>query len=169
MRRVLAKLRHAVRRIKAAGRPRRFFSAAEQHRIVAAIQRAERETSGEIRVHVEERCPGDAYARAREVFAALGMYRTQQRNGTLIYLAVGDRKFAVIGDEGIHAVVPPGFWDTVRDAMATHFRAGSFVVGVCAGVAAIGEQLQAYFPWTLADQAELTDEVSEGETGPPQP
>jgi uncharacterized membrane protein len=163
MRYAIRKLRHAIRRIRPSRHPHRFFTRAEEHRIVAAIQEAEHETSGEIRVHVEGHCAGDAFARAREVFATLGMHRTKRRNATLIYLAVRDRKFAVVGDEEIHAVVPPGFWDEIRDAMAGEFRRGRFCEGVCHGVAAIGRHLKAFFPWDPSDRDELSDAISTGD------
>ncbi len=166
MNHAIRKLRHALRRVRPGRHPHHFFTRAEQNRIVAAIQQAEHETSGEVRIHVEGRCPGEAYARAREVFAGLGMHRTKRRNGTLIYLAVQDRKFAVVGDDGIHAVVPPAFWEQVRDAMAADFRRGRFCEGVCHGVAAIGQHLKAYFPWDPSDRDELPDEISTGEEGP---
>ncbi len=162
MRHAIRKLRHAVRRLRPARHPHRFFSRAEEHQIVAAIQAAEHETSGEIRLHVEGQCAGDAMARARQIFGDLGMHRTKRRNATLIYLAVRDRKFAVVGDEGIHAVVPPGFWDEVRDATAGEFRRGRFCEGVCHGVAAIGHHLKAHFPWDPSDRDELPDAISTG-------
>ena len=165
MRKVIGRLSHAVRTVRASRHAHRFFTPLEQRRIVAAIQDSEHQTSGEIRVHVEGHCEGDAYARARQVFAALGMHRTRQRNGALIYLAVRDRTFAVVGDKGIHAVVPPDFWDTVRDAMADDFRYGRFCKGVCDGVAVIGRHLKAYFPWMPSDKDELPDTVSTGDTG----
>ena len=163
MRHAIRKLRHAVRRIRPARHPHRFFTRAEEHQIVAAVQHAEHETSGQIRVHVEGHCAGDAFARAREVFAGLGIQRTARRNGTLIYLAVRDRKFAIVGDEGIHAVVPPGFWDEIRDAMAGDFRRGRFCEGVCHGVGAVGRHLKAYFPGQPDAQNELPDEISTGD------
>lgn len=163
MRRVIARLREGVRRIRAPRHPHRLFSRAEERRIVAAIQEAEHQTSGEIRVHVERHCPGDPLARARAVFAALGMHRTARHNAALIYLAVADRKFAVFGDEGIHALVPAGFWDAVRDAMAADFRRGRFCEGVCHGVTAIGRHLKAHFPWEPSDRNELPDALSTGD------
>ena len=165
MRTILARLSHAVRTVRSSRHTHRFFTAFEQRRIVAVIQDAEHQTSGEIRVHVEGHCAGDAYVRARQVFAALGMHRTRQRNGALIYLAIRDRKFAVVGDDGIHAAVPPDFWDAVRDAMADDFRRGRFCAGVCDGVSAIGRHLKTYFPWTPSDRDELPDRVSTGEEG----
>ena len=88
-----------------------------------------------------------------------------QIGGALIYLAIRDRKFAVVGDDGIHAAVPPDFWDAVRDAMADDFRRGRFCAGVCDGVSAIGRHLKTYFPWTPSDRDELPDRVSTGEEG----
>ena len=164
MRHVIRKLRHAVRRMRPARHPHRFFTRAEEHRIIAAIQHTEHETSGQIRVHVEGRCPGDATARAREVFVGIGMHRTARRNGTLIYLATRDRKFAIVGDEGIHAAVPPGFWEEMRNAMAGEFRCGRFCEGICHGITAIGHHLKAYFPGQPDEKNELPDEISAGAT-----
>jgi uncharacterized membrane protein len=127
---------------------------------VAAIQAAEHKTSGEIRVHVERFCPGDACTRAWDVFAALQMERTAQRNATLFYLAVQDRKFAIIGDEGIHARVPPTFWEAIRDAMAADFRRGRFADGLTHGILAVGQRLKEYFPQRLDDRNELPDAIS---------
>jgi len=135
-----------VRKIRPPRHPHRLFTPAEEHRIVAAIQHAEHETSGLIRIHVEAHCPGDATARAQAVFSSLGMDEKAERNGVLIYLATRDRKFALVGDEGIHKRVPPAFWDEVRDAMAVDFRQGRFAEGVCHGIAAVANHLKAYFP-----------------------
>ncbi|MGE5599315.1 MAG: TPM domain-containing protein [Bacteroidota bacterium] len=148
----LPKLRH----------PHHFFSRWEKRRITDAIAAAEGRTSGEIRVHVESACGGDPVRRAQQVFAALGMDRTAARNGVLIYLAVEERRFAIIGDEGIDRVVPPGFWQETKDAMADHFRAGRFAEGVVHGVSSAGEHLARYFPREADDANELTDEISEG-------
>ncbi|MGQ9780601.1 MAG: TPM domain-containing protein [Bacillota bacterium] len=143
--------------------PHHFFSREEKKRIVEAIAAAEAETSGEIRVHVEGSCGGDPLARARQVFAALGMDRTAARNGVLIYLAVRDRRFAVIGDEGIDRVVPEGFWEETKDVMEGYFREGRFVEGILHGIASVGAHLAAYFPRQPGDINELPDEPSEGE------
>ena len=88
-----------------------FFTKEEQDQILAAIKEAEKETSGEIRIHIETTCPGDVLDRAAWIFKKLGMDKTAERNGVLFYLAVKDRKFAIIGDAGINAKVPEGFWD----------------------------------------------------------
>ncbi len=164
MQRAIRRLRNVVRSIRSPRKPHRLFTRHERHRIVAAIQRAEDETSGEIRVHVEAHCPGDATTRAREVFATLGMHRTERRNASLIYVATADRKFAVVADQGIDAVVPAGFWEEIRDTMAADFRRGRFCEGVCRGIGAIAEHLHAHFPAQPGPRNELSDGISEGMT-----
>jgi uncharacterized membrane protein len=146
--------------------PRKFLSAAEQDRLRDAIAAAEMRTSGEIRLHLELEVPakppigGDAYLRAREVFAALGMHETEARNGVLIYLATRSRKFAVLGDEELHRRVGEAFWNDVRDLLAGRFREDRFVDGLCEGVALVGEKLRAHFPHRDGDVNELSDEIS---------
>ncbi len=141
---------------------RRFFSHQEKERIMATIQQAEDQTSGEIRVHVESGDGGDPIARAKAVFVKLGMDQTALRNGVLIYLAVVDHKFAIIGDRGIDAVVPANFWETTKDEMRLLFRQGQFAAGVCRGIASVGQHLKQHFPCQKDDVNELTDEISEG-------
>jgi uncharacterized membrane protein len=140
-----------------------FFTDADQQRLVSAIQAAERNTSGEIRVHVEQTCPApDPLERAKEVFALLHMHETAQQNGVLFYLTLDDRKFALLGDRGIDAVVPPGFWNATRDAMREHLHAGRLVDGLVEGIQRAGEHLKAYFPYRRDDRNELSDEISFG-------
>ncbi len=139
-----------------------MFSPAEQERIVEAIQAAEKATSGEIRVHVEPHCAGaDPMVRAVEVFAKLGMHQTKLQNGVLFYLAFTDRKFAILGDKGIDAVVPKGFWEETKETMRTQFGTGNFVGGLQQGIAQAGRQLKQYFPYDGAtDTNELSDAIS---------
>ena len=99
-----------------------FLTQDDEQEIIAAIQTAEKETSGEIRVHIEKSTSIAALDRAVEVFHLLEMDKTQLRNGVLIYLASQDKVFAICGDRGIDAVVPEGFWDSTREAMAAQFR-----------------------------------------------
>ncbi len=142
--------------------PHHFFNYEEKKRITAAIAEAEGRTSGEIRVHVEHDSGGDPVARAKQVFAALGMAGTEAKNGVLIYLAVRERRFAIIGDSGIDAVVPPGFWEETKDVMAAYFRDGRFAEGVIHGIESAGEHLAKFFPRRADDVNELPDEISEG-------
>ena len=139
-----------------------FFTSREKEAITAAIQAAERQTSGEIRVHVESNSGADPIARAQEVFEKLGMTKTELRNGVLIYLAVKDRKFAIIGDQGIDRVVPKNFWDATKEQMQQLFKTSKFAEGVCWGIKASGEHLAKHFPCQPGDVNELCNEISEG-------
>lgn len=143
-------------------RPQAFLSAAEQRTVVEAIQAAERCTSGEIRVHLERRCKGgDPLARGRQVFEHLGLAATAARNGVLIYVAVGNRQFAVLGDQGIDRTVPTTFWDEIVAAMAERFRADDFAGGLVLAIGRIGARLAEHFPpLGAADRNELPDDIS---------
>src|SRR6478735_3091048 len=87
-----------------------FFTETEQQQIIEAIKQAELNTSGEIRLHIEPTCDGDPYERAQKVFESLGMQTTELKNGVLFYLAYKSKKFAIIGDKGIHEKVSQQFW-----------------------------------------------------------
>lgn len=139
---------------------RNFFSKLEIKKIVAAIQEAEKDTSGEIRVHIDNFCKGDAIERATEVFFKLKMNETVQRNGVLIYLAVKDHKFAIIGDEGINNVVENDFWEDIKNDMIQSFRNNLFTDGIIYGVLRCGKKLKAYFPHQENDIDELSNEIS---------
>ena len=139
-----------------------LLCAADRSRIVAAIQAAERLTSGEVRVHVQPRCSDDPVRDATRVFERLGMTRTAARNGVLFFLAVRDRRFAVIGDAAIHAAVGPAFWQQTAAAMTPHFARSELAAGLEAGVLAAGEALRQHFPHQRNDVNELPDTISEG-------
>ncbi len=139
-----------------------FLSKEEEQEIVAAIQTAELNTSGEIRIHIEATSKTAPFERALEVFAELEMQNTVQRNGVLLYLAVNDHQFAICGDEGIDKVVADDFWDCTRDIMASNFKKGHFKEGIIAGVLNAGEQLKQFFPWQTDDTNELSNEISKG-------
>lgn len=132
----------------------------EDQRVVEAIRQAERNTSGEIKVHIENHCKGDVEERSLRVFNHLKLNETQQRNGVLIYLAVKDRKFAILGDEGIDKVVEDGFWDDVKELMLSHFKEGRFTEGLEQGIQRCGEKLQTYFPHQADDVNEIPDDIS---------
>ncbi len=137
-----------------------FFTKEQQDEILASIRQAEEATSGEIRVHIETTCNEDVLDRAAWIFNKLKMHRTADRNGVLFYLAVGDRKFAVIGDGGINAIVPENFWDQIRETMQDLFREGKFTEGLSRGILMAGEQLRAHFPHQKNDVNELSDEIT---------
>lgn len=137
-----------------------FLSPKEEAEIVLAIQEAEKDTSGEIRVHLEHEDRGDPYRRAQEVFSLLKMDNTRHRNGVLLYIAVHTHHFVILGDRGIDRVVPHDFWNSTRDLMQEHFRKGAFKEGIIAGVLSAGRELKAHFPWRPDDQNELSDAIS---------
>jgi uncharacterized membrane protein len=135
--------------------------------LARAVTAAEATTSGEIRVHLERRVPaapgGDpVLARARDVFARLGMTRTAARNGVLIYLAVEDHRLAVVGDEGIHARAGEQCWTRVRDLMVDHLRAGHSRQALLDAIAEVGRVLAAHFPRRPDDRDELPNRPSVG-------
>ncbi len=139
-----------------------FLTPKEEQEIVAAILEAEKNTSGEIRVHIEATAKIDHFSRAQQVFHFLKMDNTKEENGVLLYVAVTDKKFVIYGDRGIDRVVPKGFWETTKETIASHFKTGSFKDGIIAGVLKAGKELEAHFPWNHNDTNELSDAISKG-------
>lgn len=137
-----------------------FFTKEQQTRIKKAISEAEAETSGEIRVHIESSLNGDVFDRAAWIFKKLGMHATSARNGVLFYLAVNSRKFAIIGDQGINAKVPEGFWDNIKEILEKNFKTGKFTEGLSEGILHAGRQLKEHFPHQPDDINELLDDIS---------
>ena len=137
-----------------------FFTKDQQEYLRQSIMNAELDTSGEIRVHIENTCKGDALDRALAVFKKLGMEKTESRNGVLIYLAVKNRKFAIIGDEGIHEVVSEIFWESIKNKMLNQFRENHFTEGLVEAITETGQQLKKYFPHQTDDKNELPDDIS---------
>ncbi|WP_140484987.1 TPM domain-containing protein [Flavobacterium sp. GSA192] len=139
-----------------------FLTKEEEQEIVEAIRIAEKNTSGEIRVHIERTTSMDTYDRAKEIFHELKMDETELKNGVLIYLAVDDHNFVICGDKGINDVVEADFWNCTRDAMVTQFKQHKFKQGLVDGILRAGEQLKKYFPWQEGDSNELSNEISKG-------
>jgi len=141
-------------------KPSEFFTKEEKEKIKQAVQEAELNTSGEIRVHIETNCKTDVLDRAAFIFDKLGMQKTALRNGVLFYFAIDDRKFAIIGDAGINAKVPENFWDSTKDQMLEKFKANEFSAGLIHGILKAGEKLKEHFPHQKDDKNELSDEIS---------
>jgi len=139
-----------------------YFTKEEESSIIAAIGLAEKQTSGEIKVHVEEHCFIDLLDRSAEVFGKLKMHETKERNGTLIYLAMEDHLFSIIGDVGINAILKEGFWDDAKNVMEENFKSGDIVKGLEQGIEKIGEKLRDFFPYQDDDENELPDDISYG-------
>jgi uncharacterized membrane protein len=136
------------------------FTDEEQLLIRRAVESAELNTSGEIRVCIEKTCSEEVLDRAAKYFYKLNMDQTRLRNGVLIYMATVDRKFAIIGDAGINKVVPGTFWDDTKQAMVEQFKYGKLIAGITTGVEMAGKQLQQYFPHEGSDTNELSDDIA---------
>lgn len=134
-----------------------------QQRVTAAIEDAERDSSGEIRVHIQNHVKGDIFAAARKRFEKLGMTATELRNGVLFYVAVKDHRFAVLGDRGIDERVPDDFWQETVEVMRGHFARDDLAGGLEAGIRQAGQALKEFFPYQSDDVNELSNEISYGE------
>jgi uncharacterized membrane protein len=141
-------------------KPKQFISHLDEANLVAAIAEAESKTSGEIRVFLSHRKPDDAVAAAQRAFHQLGMTRTRQRNGVLIFVAPKARKFAVIGDSGVHQRCGDEFWKALADEMSGHFRKAEFTSGITHGIRKAGELLARHFPRRADDVNELPDDIA---------
>lgn len=140
-----------------------LFTEQEKEQIVEAIKLAEKNTSGEIRVHIEKKCNEDVLDHAAFMFESLEMHNTELRNGVLIYLAVEDRQLAILGDAGINEKVPANFWEDTKNIMIDNFKQGEFAKGLSEGIIKAGEQLKTHFPYKKDDINELSDDISFGE------
>lgn len=140
--------------------PTNFFSDAEKAAIIDSIHKAEKFTSGEIRVHIENQCAYELMDRAADVFASLGMHKTELKNGVLFYLSIKDRHFAILGDAGINTKVPAGFWDSIKELVVEHFKNGEYATGLSKGIEKAGLKLSEHFPYNHADVNELSNEIS---------
>lgn len=142
--------------------PKKQLTPEQEKEIVTAIREAEKETSGEIRIHIAGHCKENILDCASRTFAHLGMHKTALRNGVLIYIALQDKQLAIIGDAGINSTVPPGFWDDIQKQMTGRFRKGEVCEGICEAIHRVGQQLKNRFPCEKEDKNELPDEVSFG-------
>lgn len=143
-------------------KPSELFNKEQKQQITNAIKTAENNTSGEIRVHIESDCKAEVLDRAAQVFASLQMHKTELRNGVLFYLALKNKKFAILGDAGINQKVPENFWDDIKDAVLDAFKNGDFASGLEKGILMAGEQLKKHFAYQQDDVNELSDDISFG-------
>ena len=139
-----------------------FLTKLEEKAIVEAIVIAEKNTSGEIRIHLEKETDKLHFDRACDVFNQLEMHKTKDRNGVLIYVAVKDKNFVICGDDGINKKVSSDFWESTKNAMQSQFRIGQFAQGLIDGITKAGDQLKHYFPYQSDDSNELSNEISVG-------
>lgn len=138
-----------------------FLEKLDQQRIVAAIQQAEGQTSGEIRVHVQPRATGgEIRTVAERTFERLGMTKTALRNGVLLFIATEEQRFVILGDKGIDEKVPAGFWDEIAAKLTMRFSQGELTDGIVDAITTAGEQLREYFPRAAGDVNELSDSIN---------
>lgn len=148
----------------------KFLTSDDEAAIIEAIRIAEKNTSGEIRVHLEAKSISaedpnehiDAFERAAEVFDMLNMHNTADNNGVLIYVAVNDRTLVIMGDKGINDIVGQNFWESTKDIIINHFKNGDMKQGLVDGILKAGEQLKKHFPYNKDDKNELPDHISVG-------
>jgi uncharacterized membrane protein len=143
---------------------KRFFNQKEEKALIEAIRQAEKNTSGEVRVHLESKT-GDltAFERALVVFQELEMHQTELRNGVLFYLAAQSHQFSIVADEGINEVVPDDFWENIKENLQAEFAQKRFAEGIIEAIQTTGEQLKNHFPFSGDDQNELPNEISQGD------
>lgn len=139
-----------------------FLTIDQEQAIIEAIKTAEKNTSGEIRVHIEKITEKPSMERALEVFYYLEMDKTILRNGVLLYIAVESKKVAILGDEGINAKVSSNFWDNEIELVISYFAKGQFAKGIELAIVEVGNRLKEYFPYQSDDSNELSDEISKG-------
>jgi len=138
----------------------KFISIEDQRRVVDAIGRAEKMTSGEIRVHLTPKCGKDVMQDAIRTFNRLKMYKTRHRNAVLIFVAFESHKYAIIGDSGIDDIVPNNYWENEVATLLEFFKINDPAAGLCAVIARVGAKLKAYFPYEDDDVNELSNEIS---------
>jgi uncharacterized membrane protein len=141
----------------------KFFTDSQQQAIIKSIENAELNTSGEIRLHVEDTCKINPVERAIKIFEKLEMHKTELRNGVLFYLATKDKKIAVIGDKGINDIVTENFWDDVKNEIINQFKNNQFTEGICKGIEMAGEKLKIHYQFQSDDTNELSNDISFGE------
>ena len=138
-----------------------FFTPTQRDQIRDAIKKAEENTSGEIRVHLENHVRIDPLDRAATVFEELQMERTRDRNGVLVYVAVQDHKYAIIGDCGIHDKVGNAFWNKTSDILQSAFKRDDFYGGLIQAIEDVGMRIKEHFPIRPDDKNELKNEISD--------
>lgn len=140
----------------------KYFTEENKLQITNAIRVAETNTSGEIRVHIENHCKTDVLDRAAYIFEKLEMHKTELRNGVLFYLAIKDHKFAILGDGGINVKVEDDFWECTKEIVIEKLKEGLYAEALSEGIIRAGEKLKEHFPYQADDVNELSDEISFG-------
>jgi uncharacterized membrane protein YgcG len=132
--------------------------------IVSTISEVEDKTTAELRIHLEDTTHNqDPYTRAKYWFEKLGMTKTTERNGVLLYIAVADRKLAILGDKGIYEKVSTDYWVKIKEQLVQNFTKEQYTEGMIGAIKNIGEVLIKYFPNHSGQKRdELSNEISVG-------
>ena len=139
----------------------KFLSKEQEQSIVESIKEAEKETTGEIRVHIEKKCKAESpIDRAKEVFAELKMHETELRSGVIVYVAWKDHKVAIWGDQGIHEKVGQEFWEEELELILNYFKKDDYETGLSEVILQIGQKLKEFFPYQKDDVNELSNQIS---------
>ncbi len=138
-----------------------FLDKSLKNEIIRAINAAEKMTSGEIRVHIQSKSKEDVFFEAKKVFHRLKMHKTKERNGVLIFIALKSKRFAILGDSGIHEKVGNNFWNEVSERMAEQFKKDQIKEGIIQSITCVGEKLKNHFPRKSDDKNELSNEISQ--------
>ena len=143
---------------------KQLFTKDDLSSIASAIGEAEKTTAGEIRVSIRQKRKWAERKHtieeiARNEFHLLGMTKTKDRTGILIFLLLEDKKFYILADEGIHAKVENGTWDRIAREMSNHFSQKNFRLGIIHGVQSVGGELSKFFPRKAGDTNELSNDV----------
>lgn len=144
-------------------RTKEFLSKLDHDRIVQAIRDAETKTSAEIRVYIQRgHLSGDPLASAQKRFQKLGMHKTGERNGVLVFVAPRAHKFAVVGDQAIHEKCGETYWQSVVESMRDHFKNERFSDAIIDGIRDVGRVLAEHFPKRSTSSNELPEGIVEG-------
>jgi len=141
-----------------------FVNDDELLRITNKIREYEKLTAGEICVSIREkkhfmqrRKSVDDMAKLE--FVRLGIAKTRDKTGILIYILLAERQFQILADSGINEKVTPDIWHKIKDIMQEFFAKGMFAKGIIYGVEEVGKILTLHFPVKPDDVNEIPDRV----------
>ncbi len=132
--------------VKRQEHPHYFFDKDEKEKITEAIREAEKNTTGKILIHLARRSRGDVMATAKKIFERHRLHRQKHRNSILIYVALADHAFAILGDDGIHRHLGEDFWKKLAESMQSYFSRHEFLKGLKYVIHKAGEKLKKHFP-----------------------
>ena len=97
--------------------------------------------------------------RAQVAFLEHAVFRTRDRTGVLIFVSELEREVAMLGDEGIHAVLNNAGWTELVVHVTHAMREGRGAEGVSEVIEKLGVTLAEHAPQKSGDQDELENTV----------